>query len=58
MGRGKVLGERMKPLGHPKLKGISGRRKSKKSVHRSRCLRVDKKRARREAQLEAERDSE
>ena len=37
----------MKPYGGPKLKGISGRRKSKDSVHRRRCLRVDKKRARR-----------
>lgn len=47
----------MKPYGHPKLKGISGRRKSKDSDHRRRCLRVDKKRARRE-NADAERDSQ
>ena len=43
----------MKPLGHPRLKGISGCRKSKKSCHRSRCLRVDKKRARKQAKDDA-----
>jgi hypothetical protein len=34
------------------LKGISGRRKSKDTTHRRRCLRVDKKAARRIAELE------
>ena len=37
----------MKPYGHPNLKGISGRRRSCDTPHRRRCLRVDKKRARR-----------
>ena len=32
-----------------KLKGISGRRSSKDTAHRRRCLRVNKKAARREA---------
>jgi hypothetical protein len=36
----------MKPYGHPKLKGISGLRRSCDTPHRRRSLRVDKKRAR------------
>lgn len=35
------------------MKGEAGCRKSKRSCHRSRCLRVDKKRARREGKTEA-----
>ena len=38
----------MKPYGFPNLKGEAGRRKSKVSATRSRCLRVDRKRARKE----------
>ena len=43
----------MKPYGGPKLKGISGRR-SCAPPHRRRCLRVDKKRARRAIRLSEE----
>ena len=41
----------MKPYGTTdrKLRGISGRRKSADTPHRRRCLRADKKAARREA---------
>lgn len=34
-------------------KGLSGRRRSKDTPHRRRCLRVDRKAARREAAIEA-----
>jgi hypothetical protein len=37
----------MKPYGDAKLKGLAGRRRSTDTPHRRRCLRVDKKRARR-----------
>ncbi len=43
----------MKPYGHPKLKGISGRRRSKDTPHRRRSLRIDKKRARRAVKEES-----
>lgn len=39
----------MKPYGYPKLRGLSGRRRSTDTPHRRRCLRVDKKRSRRYA---------
>jgi hypothetical protein len=37
----------MKPYCLSKLKGLSGRRRSCDTPHRRRCLRIDKKRARR-----------
>jgi len=43
----------MKAYGSPKLKGISACRRSKDSSHRRRCMRVDKRKARREARLAA-----
>ena len=36
----------MKPYGYPNNNGISGRRQSKDTPHRRRCLRIDKKRSR------------
>jgi len=44
----------MKPYGRFKLKGHSGRRRSSDTPHRRRCLRVDKKRARRSLSLSEE----
>lgn len=44
----------MKPLNFGNLKGVSGRRKSKKSAHRDRCLRIDKKIERRNNKVKLE----
>lgn len=43
---------KMKAYGGNNIKGISGRRKSCSSSHRKRCLRIDKKSARRIGNLE------
>ena len=43
----------MKAYGYQTLRGLSGCRRSCDTPHRRRCLRVDKKRARREARIQS-----